>query len=499
VAVDGEGVTHVSRGGSVAAGNMDQMTTHFDGLKRSQVREFQYQVRPYEWAEFKDVSLRPGRGTVPHVQWGRVVEQSAAPAETRPDDRDQAALAKSAEILSNLIKAALIWSNEHDDKLPDSVANLENRLDPADREWLSKNAAYLGKGVSLWTDDPGRVVAYDKTLLAKGNGTNVLYLDTAVKFENPRKLAALGIVAADSTAVRQDNEGEAFRSYKVNRSVADFPPGEDFSTPEAAYATINRTDRDDPSAWKRVSVARLADRFGPDSDRKKTADPEWTKVLSNARIREVLVWNMAHAAVIAELPQGSSGKEIADPFDRRSFQLENGRWLNTGNSRFKTIEEAKTQFMGWMQRETAQADAMRDPLAHADEIKQAAAELFEQLRTADYAGILSYYRDGKWVQDGWKKLPISYTVHTDYPSFTLWCCTHFKDNPIIDVQLGDVFIGDTQVLDKTGWPTVPYRLTLKDGSILAGNLPFKYTVNRGRKYWHAMEGIDWHLWPNGTK
>lgn len=611
VAIDRAGVMHASPGGSVAVGNMDQMTTHFDGLKRGQIKEFQYQVRPYEWAEFKDVSLRPNLGTAPRVEWvrpgkgsdaategfkvhpgrtegtyaaavsirnrggaaspqiivrfrvgdrlvdaathlagplkpgevwnegstdfvptdgvhviqvsldpedqveeldetnnqaslrivvkeGKVVEQSAAPAATGPDDQEQVARAKSAETLGKLIRAALIWSNDHEDRLPDSVAVLEARLNPADKEWLSENAAYLGKGMSLWTEDPGHVVAYDKTLLAKGDGTNVVYLDCHVAFENPRKLETLGITASGFTTVQESNEARAFRSYEVNRSVADFPAGEDFSTPEAAYATINRMDQGDPAAWLRVDVARLADRMRRDgSERRRTIDPEWAKIMGNARIREVMVWNLTKAAVIAELPQEMSSKKIVDPFDVRYLELEKGRWLNIGNDRFASVEAAKAKFMSWIQRETAQADAMRDPLAHADEIQATAVQLFDRLRAADYARILSYYHDGKWDDDGWKKFPTLglYTVATDYPSFALWCATHFKDNPIVSVHLGDVFLSDALVADKTGRPTVPYKVTLEDGSVLAGNLPFY--LSQGK--WIGLEGIDWHLWPNGTK
>ncbi len=142
--------------------------------------------------------------------------------------------------------------------------------------------------------------------------------------------------------------------------MADFPAGEDFSTPEAAYATINRMDRDDPSAWKKVSVARSADSFRRRRPIARGAvDPEWAKVLANARIREVLVWNMTKAAVIAELPQELSGKKIVEPIDVRFLQLENGRWLNTGNGGFKSVEEAKTHFMNWMERDdrTGRCDA----------------------------------------------------------------------------------------------------------------------------------------------
>ena len=499
-AIDTEGAIHVAPGaGSVSFGSVHQFTAHFPDLAADRIKEFLYQVRECQMIEFQNVSLRPGQKTEVRivVKDGQVVEQSLAPAATRPDDPGEARM-RSAKTLGNLIRVALIWSNDHDDRLPDSVASLDDEIDPADKEWLLKNAAYLGKGISVRTGDAGRIVAYDKTLLAKGNGTNVLYLDSHVAFEKPSKLATLGITASGFVGVQEGSEARVFRSYEVNRSVADFPQGEDFSTPEAAYATINRMDRDDSSAWKRVSVARLADRFSQDgSGGKRTTDPEWAKVLGNARIREVLVWNMSKAAVIAELPQEVSSRKIVDPFDVRYLQLENGRWLNTGNDRFASIEAAKTKFMSWMKRETSEADVMRNPLAHSDEIQAAAGQLFDELRAANYAKILSYYRDGKWDNDGWKKFPTLglYTVGTDYPSFALWCATHFKDNPIASIQLGDVFISDALVADKTGRPTVPYKVTLDDGSVLAGNLPFY--LSQGK--WLGLEGIDWHLWPNETR
>jgi beta-lactamase regulating signal transducer with metallopeptidase domain len=285
-------------------------------------------------------------------------------------------------------------------------------------------------------------------------------------------------------------------TYEVNRRVADFPPAEDFSTPEAAYATINRMAWDDPSVWQKVSVTTLARRLAQGSNERGTRrDPAWAEVLRNARIREVIVWNLTRAAVIAELPQGSSGKDIVDPIDVRYLRLENGRWLNTGNGRFASVAIAKTQFLERFERDNALREEMKDPLRYADEIREAAAQLFERLRTADYADILSHYRDGVFDPDGWKKFPTQgYTVHTDYSSFALWCCTRFKDNPIIDVQLGEVFIGDTLVADKTGWPTVPYKLTLKDGTTLAGELPFQYSSDQGQGHWQGLEGIDWHLW-----
>ncbi len=401
--------------------------------------------------------------------------------------------------LRQVALAAIMYAEEHKGSFASDLVELKPYFgDDTRLVQIMQNVVYLGKGVKRdgVASPAARPLAYWKTATAT-DGMAVAFFDGHAEVVKGDRLTKLGIAIRVPAAAPRGGPQGAVRTYEVNRSVADFPPTEDMSTPEAAYATINRMDRDDPSAWQKVSVAALAGRPAqPTPAGKTTADAEWAKVLSNARIREVLVWNMTRAAVIAELPQEPSGKKIGDPIDVRHLQLENGRWLNLGNSRFQSVEDAKTQFMGRIERETAVPEALQDPLRHAGEIKAAALLLFEKLRTADYADLLSYYRDGKWDPEGWKKFPTLglYMVHTDYPSFALWCCTHFKDNPIVDVQLGEVFIGDALIVDKTGWPTVPYRLTLKDGATLAGNLAFNYDTNQDGGHWHGMEGIDWHVW-----
>jgi hypothetical protein len=49
--------------------------------------------------------------------------------------------------------------------------------------------------------------------------------------------------------------------------------------------------------------------------------------------------------VIAELPQALSSKKIVAPLDVRFLEWENGRWLNAGNDRFYTLEEARARFV----------------------------------------------------------------------------------------------------------------------------------------------------------
>ena len=63
VAIDKEGKLHTTGHGSVASGKIDQLTASFRNLKLDQIEEFQYQVQPYQWVEFKNVSLRPGHKT----------------------------------------------------------------------------------------------------------------------------------------------------------------------------------------------------------------------------------------------------------------------------------------------------------------------------------------------------------------------------------------------------------------------------------------------------
>ncbi len=61
------------------------------------------------------------------------------------------------------------------------------------------------------SDVPIMVSAYDKTVLRKGEGTLVLYLDSRVAFEGPHKLETLGIPVGGSAANQRSATGEAFR------------------------------------------------------------------------------------------------------------------------------------------------------------------------------------------------------------------------------------------------------------------------------------------------
>jgi hypothetical protein len=49
----------------VANGHVQQITQSFAGISIKDIKEFHVQARPFQWAEFKNVPLRPGASPAP--------------------------------------------------------------------------------------------------------------------------------------------------------------------------------------------------------------------------------------------------------------------------------------------------------------------------------------------------------------------------------------------------------------------------------------------------
>ncbi len=99
----------------------------------------------------------------------------------------------SASILSRLGKSLLIYANDHQDRYPDTISQVESYLrDKQDFEWIVQNVVYLGKGkpIAGLIESP---IAYDRALLAVGSGTNVLFGNSMVLFRSAEQLEKLGI------------------------------------------------------------------------------------------------------------------------------------------------------------------------------------------------------------------------------------------------------------------------------------------------------------------
>ncbi|MHC4476351.1 MAG: HEAT repeat domain-containing protein, partial [Planctomycetota bacterium] len=130
------------------------------------------------------------------------VEIEVLPADTR---------SVSAEKLKRLGRVLLVYANDDErGGYPDTLRQLlkGDYINLEDFRWFDENLAYLSKGKTAM-DRPGLPLACDKTLLAKGNGTNVLYNDGHVGFAGAEEFERLGIGDAE---VRSEAEPEETRA-----------------------------------------------------------------------------------------------------------------------------------------------------------------------------------------------------------------------------------------------------------------------------------------------
>ncbi len=115
-------------------------------------------------------------------------------------------------------------------------------------------------------------------------------------------------------------------------------------------------------------------------------------------------------------------------------------------------------------------------LEHPEVITQAAQRLLDEIRTADY---------GHGPADWQNFILAPYQVDRGYDGWVRWICDRFQGNPIASVDLGEVFENEEE------FPTISYKLTLKDGTILEGDSPFRYDPML--EEWEGIGGLDWHL------
>jgi hypothetical protein len=132
-------------------------------------------------------------------------------------------------------------------------------------------------------------------------------------------------------------EVSAIRSYTVDKKVSEFSPGQDLSTPEAAYATIMRdfmaTGASD-AEWSEISTWK-----SQKTDR-TTVPPERASEYLNAHIQEVIIYKDRLAMVLAKMNEHGAVR-----YDPRMLFFHNGRWLNSGQDGLApTIEEARYVF-----------------------------------------------------------------------------------------------------------------------------------------------------------
>jgi hypothetical protein len=182
---------------------------------------------------------------------------------------------------------------------------------------------------------------------------------------------------------------------------------------------------------------------------------------------------------------------------------ERSQRIPKGSREDSAFREKVREYDRWW--ETVKEQEHKHAVEHPEVIVAAANNLFDLIRKADY--------DADCFSPGadWHKFPASgwYGVHTNWPGWAKWCCETFRKNPIVSVAYGKVFMG--KVPDYGDLPAIPYKMTLKDGTVLEDTLYFQYefdtpewikkrTLPQGRPednllkaHWFAYYGLDWHL------
>jgi beta-lactamase regulating signal transducer with metallopeptidase domain len=321
VAIDDNNEVHKGLNSVGGAGKIHQTTAVFSDITLDKIKGFQIQARPLKRVVFRNVSLKPGVKT--DAQALQLISFTITSRKFQNGD--------SIEITDLSGPAGVIKPGET--YIVSGRYTLKSHDDAALHVYATNGEVQSSQGPSIKRGE-GRFTR-TFTLLKEG--------DLHLSFYPARGGDSFGGVYF---AQRQADAGTAVQNYKVSQTVAEFPEKEDFSTPEAAYATINRVSASgDAAGWQRVSVKELAEKLASENKNgKMDVEPEWAKILLNAKILEVRICDSNIAVVFAKLPQEFTSEPIRKPIDIRHLKLEDGKWLNTGNDRVWTIEESRQLF-----------------------------------------------------------------------------------------------------------------------------------------------------------
>jgi thiol-disulfide isomerase/thioredoxin len=127
------------------------------------------------------------------------------------DPQEEKALRERLNSMQQLRKlgdALNIYAESRGGKYPDKLEKIKTYND-INMVWIMNNVCYIRANITMETP-PDKPIAFDKTMLSKGNGTVVLYNDKHVEFLKPDKLETLGIpqTCQEPTAEKQKNYAE---------------------------------------------------------------------------------------------------------------------------------------------------------------------------------------------------------------------------------------------------------------------------------------------------
>jgi hypothetical protein len=254
--------------------------------------------------------------------------------------------------------------------------------------------------------------------------------------------------------------------YVVNRKVSAFPTNEDLSTPEAAYATINRLNaRGDKGFWRRLSVPSLANQMPAETGTRLVSQKLVDEQL-NTEIVEVRVQAGHYALVI-----GKAASFPRPAFDLRWLERVDGRWLNMGNDVTGSLEEARKLFVRrCAYRDAERQRSSRPPVTNPEEHLKPFVEFLRQEAAEPQAFLLKALTSHTVVVLGEvHNRPRYWAFNTELvraPEFARKAGVIYLEFPINDQPLMDRFLAEPtndplpvvemlRDMFELGWPDQP--------------------------------------------
>jgi len=222
-------------------------------------REGQYQfIHPFKTREggmgILQMRGMDRSGQTVQFRYRMVLEDAPAGIEGEiQDDAESLQLLQSAEWLNRLGRSLLIYANQNEDRLPESLEIRELADSEEQYQWMVKDVEYVGAGVTC-AQSPSLVVAYDRTLLAKGKGTNVLFLDSHIEFVGPEKFAKYGLSGGVESVMQKNAERDRHdrsQSYldRLGRSLRIYGNQNKDRLPQSLEEIRQRIGREDRYQW----------------------------------------------------------------------------------------------------------------------------------------------------------------------------------------------------------------------------------------------------------
>ncbi len=191
------------------------------------------------------------------------------------------ARAEAARKLRRLGTALVMYAFDYDNEFPESLEPLEIYDFDEELAWARENVEYMGKGKVLTRDGVQPVpLAFDKTLLKKGEGTNVVFSDGHVEFVELARLAYLGIDSGiDENRERISVEGRFILVPQDSQGLKDFFEAEGIELPAEAEEDNSITAPAGSEEIEKFLEEQESAQAETDTERTRFLDPDQVKKL----------------------------------------------------------------------------------------------------------------------------------------------------------------------------------------------------------------------------